>query len=762
MLTSWRAWRVPMLAAALTLDLGAEGARAQAPAHVRGVVTDTAGVPIAGAVVAALGDRHASVATGPTGGFALRLPPGAERVAAAGIGFFPETLAATTEPLTFRLRPAPVLISPIAVAADRSFSAAGSALIRRLDVALRPTESSQDLLRLVPGLVIAQHAGGGKAEQIFLRGFDADHGTDVAISVDGTPVNVVSHAHGQGYADLHFLIPETVSEAEVRKGPYDVADGDFATAGAVAFHTLDRVPFYRPRVEVRGGSFGMGRVLGLLPLGGETARQGGYLAAAGHYSDGPFDAPQRHGRVNLFAKWTAPLGSSTELVATASCYGARWNASGQIPERAVMEGQIGRFGSLDPTEGGLTDREEVAIGVRSTGGVADWDARAYVAHYGLKLYSNFTFFLRDSVDGDGIVQTDDRIFAGFGATYARAGSLLGRPGRWDVGVGGRFDAADVGLSRQVRRRLLGGLVDDRIRQGHLWTWARHSLVISSRLRAEFGVRADLFRFGVTDRLVGVDTVLPHGSGAAWKAIVNPKVSLAYGAASGTELFANAATGFHSNDARDVILSTDRNRVLPRAAGIELGVRHTWTTGSVAVSLWRLDLESELVYVGDEGFTESVGRTRRHGLDLEGRLRLAPWLWADVDLNLARGRLRDEPVERNRVPLAPRATSTGGLTVRGAGPVRAGARYRFVGDRPATEDGSIVARGHLLFELFASWRLGRLELVAAVDNLLDAESNESQFATTSRLAGEREPVTELHFTPGAGRTVTVGVRYGGER
>lgn len=198
----------------------------------------------------------------------------------------------------------------------------------------------------MPGVVIAQHAGGGKAEQIFARGFDADHGTDVAISVDGTPVNMVSHAHGQGYADLHFLIPEVVPRVEVRKGPFDARDGDHATAAAVEFRTLDRLPAGVGIARV--GSFRTGHVTALVPIGGSASQPGGYVAAAAHTSDGPCDAPQDYRRYNLFGKWTMPVTRDAELVASASGFGARWDASGQIPERAVAA--IGRFGAIDPTE----------------------------------------------------------------------------------------------------------------------------------------------------------------------------------------------------------------------------------------------------------------------------------------------------------------------------------------------------------------------------------------------------------------------------
>lgn len=612
---------------------------------------------------------------------------------------------------------------------------------------------------MVPGLVIAQHAGGGKAEQIFLRGFDADHGTDVAVSVDGTPVNMVSHAHGQGYADLHFLIPEVVSEVEVRKGPYDVRDGDFATAGAVAFRTLDRLDIPRPVVEARGGSFGTARSLLLLPLGGGAERAGGYVAATGHVSNGPVELPQRYRRGNLFARWTVPLGRDVGLVATASGFGARWNASGQIPERAVAGGLISRFGAVDPSEGGRTDREEVSVELRSrTGGAASWDARLFVAHYGLTLFSNFTFFLTDSVNGDGIGQRDDRVFAGLRAAYQRAHDMFGRPGAMDVGVGTRLDQADVSLFRQSQRAFLGSRVDARVGQALLFAWAREAVTLSARVRLEVGLRGDLFRFGVRDRLLGVDSTLPRGSGTRWNGLVSPKASIAVDVGAGTRLYANAAGGFHSNDARDVVLAGASDRVLPRAWGAELGARRTWRTGSVAAALWGLTLQSQLLWVGDEGVTEASGRSRRLGLDLEGRLRLLPWLWADADLNLARSRFVDEPSGADRVPLAPTLTATGGLTARGAGPLSGAIRLRHVARRPADETGAVMARGSTQVEAFGSWHASRFDVQVAVDNLFDVAWNEAQFATTSRLRGEPAAVTDLHFTPGAPRTIQVSVAY----
>jgi outer membrane receptor protein involved in Fe transport len=751
----WAALSAALVAAPLFAQ------RAEPLRTLHGTVSNAEdGAPLSGATVVLLHDTlHRNALTTAAGAFRLQAPSGAVRLAAARIGFAPETLsvAAADTLVRLRLRPAPVMLDPLVVASERAYSAASSQALREVDIRLRPRESSQELLRLSPGLVIAQHAGGGKAEQIFLRGFDADHGTDVAVSVDGLPVNMVSHGHGQGYADLHFLIPELVERIEVRKGPYDVRDGDFATAGAVAFHTSDRLA--RPLVSVRGGSFGTAALVAALPFGGGAGEGGGYLAAAGLSSDGPFDLSQRHRRMNLFGKWTAPAGSGREWFAQGSTFSSRWDASGQIPERAVRDGTITRFGAIDPTEGGRTGKSDMSVGLRSSPGAgAEWEAAAFLTRYTFDLFSNFTFFLDDPVRGDGIEQVDERWLAGARASYARPNSLFGMSGRWQGGAGARADRMDVAVHHQERRERLEARVDTRIAEKHLYAWTGQELRLAGRARLELGVRGDLFRFDVRDRLAGTPSELPHASGTVWKGIASPRASLAVELPAQTTLFLNAGGGFHSNDARGVILAAADETVLPRAWGSEIGARAVGSRGTLAASLWHLDLESELVYSGDEGTTEPSGRTRRFGLDLEGRFRALPWLWADADLNLARGRFRDEPEGADRIPLAPTVTATAGLTVRDAGPAAGGLRMRHIGSRPADEENTIRALGYTVWEAFVSYRLGALTLSLTADNLFDTRWNEAQFTTTSRLRNEPEAVTELHFTPGAPRGFQVGASY----
>jgi len=746
---------VGLLAFSLPLAATASAQTARLEGRVRARDTQ---LPVADALIIAASVPNMA-ASGPT--IAPSVPNARARSDAAGrfallasfpatlvvarLGFAAETLQVThsANPVIVELQPAAMSLTPTLVSAEQPLSAAASRTLREVDIAIRPRASSQELFRLAPGLVIAQHAGGGKAEQIFLRGFDADHGTDVAVSVDGIPVNLVSHGHGQGYADLHFVIPDVVNRVDVRKGPYDAFDGDLAVAGSVNLATRERVD--APSIALRGGSFNTLNLTTLLPFGGDATRAGGYVAGSVDAGDGPFVASQQFRRANGFAKYTTPLGAA-RLGLTLSGFSARWSASGQIPERAVRSGLIPRFGAIDSTEGGRTSRYDVVATATGSG----WGARAFASRYDFQLFSNFTLFLNDSVNGDGIEQVDDRLITG-GAVWAeRLTPLFGYAGSWRGTLGVRSDDAKVGLFAARERVRLSTKNDDRVRVQNVYAALDRSLVLGSRLRTTVGVRADGFRFDVTDR-IGVAAFDPM-----WRARVSPKGSLTFEPGPATTLFANAGVGFHSNDARAVVRSTSTHESLPQAVGYEIGARHTWNAGSLALSAWGLDLTSELVWSGDGGTTEPSGRSRRVGSDIEARVRVFSWLWADADVNVARGRLRDEPRGADRIPLAPSLTTAGGLTTTEVRGVNAGVRWRHVGARPANEDNTVRARGYALVETFASVRLPGTTIRFAVDNVFNARWNEAQFATTSRLRGESAPVTELHYTPGAPRTVTLGI------
>jgi outer membrane receptor protein involved in Fe transport len=731
------------LAMLLALGLGMPGGAAGQDGPGRGRVLDgVTGAPVAGAVLRATGSG-ATALSGTDGRFRLTGAAAGEPLVAVAIGYAPDTLVLLPG-LEVRLRPAPLALAPVVVAA----AAPGGVLddvLSGLDAAIRPRQSAQQLLELAPGLVTAQHAGGGKAEQIFLRGFDADHGTDVAVAVDGVPVNLVSHAHGQGYADLHFLLPELVDRVEVRRGGHDARDGNLATAGAVHLVTLDRVG--AAAVRFRAGAFGTRDAMAVAPFGAGIDGAGGYVAAGRLATDGPFEASQGLRRHNAFARWTAPVGAA-RLSLTVSGHSARWDASGQVPERAVRAGRIGRFGAIDSTEGGSTARYDLWAGLASaTDAAVAWRAQGWVTRYRMGLFSNFTFFRDDPDRGDGIEQAEDRTVLGAAASLAAPLPLGDRPGRFAAGIALRHDAVDALLARQVARQRGEVRAAAAIGEANAGAWLEHHAALSSRVGVRAGVRADLFRFRVRDRLGDAARV-------ARAARVSPKLALTVDAGGGLLLVARGSQGFHSNDARQIFAGAPS---LPVARTVEVAVRRVTPRWAAGVTGWRTTLESELVYVGDDGATEAAGRSLRAGLEMELRVRMAPWLWADADLSLARARLRDEPPGADRVPLAPSRVAAAGLTVRDAGPLSVALRVRHTGARPADEAGTVRAAGHTLADLGLEWRAGRLTLAAALENALDATWNEAQFATTSRLRGESMPITELHFTPGAPRRAQVSVR-----
>jgi len=686
--------------------------------------------------------------------------------------------------------PASLSLSSVQVQARKPFSTASARSIREFDIKLRPAKSSQDLLTLAPGLIIAQHAGGGKAEQIFMRGFDADHGTDVAISVDGMPVNMVTHGHGQGYADLHFLIPEIVESLDVYKGPYFSQFGDFATAGAVSFQTTDHPD--KNLIKVEGGMFNTGEITTILKIPTSDSHRSAYLAAKYCTTDGPFDSPQDFNRVNVFGKFHTHISKNSELAVSMSGFSSAWNASGQIPTRAVKQGIIDRFGAIDDMEGGTTSRTNFSVLYENGAGTnSTFTLQGYSSWYNFKLFSNFTFFLNDSVNGDMIEQTDSRIISGINSSYVVRSSIGNTITKTTFGGGLRADNINVELWKSPDRvREYANRIDE-VSQRNLFLYFDEVFYFSTKWRLQLGLRGDYFTFNMNDKLENsTDTIshLPHASTYAQKLTVNPKLNLVFSPSSSVDLFLNAGSGFHSNDARDVIIAqriceieqslsnkgfspvqidsvlisqnlnpASRNiKTLPRALGTELGTKVMIGKNIiVGLTVWYLYMQEELVFIGDEGNTEISGKTQRIGLDFEARVQLAKWLWADADLNLAKGHYIDEPDGQNYIPLAPRISSSGGLTVLHPSGIEGTVRYRYIGSRPANEDNTVRALGYTLLNASIGYSFKNFKLYSSIENITNTNWNEAQFDTESRLRGELNPVSEINFTPGNPFNVKIG-------
>lgn len=695
------------------------------------------------------------------------------------------------------------------VVARGPMTSASSSSIRDLDFELRPRSSPNDILRAVPGLVTAQHQGGGKADQVFLRGFDADHGTDVAISVDGVPVNIPSHAHGQGYADLHFIIPEVMQTVEVWKGAYYPQLGDFDTAGAV--NLVTRKSFDRSFVSVTGGWYRLqpghlARDANQIRFLGVAAPNNGnlhsYLAVEAAQSDGPFLNPDRMKRYNLFAKTTYDLSPSTSLGAMVTAYGSGWRGSGQIPARLVGSAELpSRWGSLDPTEGGSTQRTSATAFLETRPDpLSQFTLRAYHIDYKLALFSNFTFFLDDPAEGDAIEQDDARTVSGASAQYEH-----NRRWRWinfksTLGAQLRRDDAHVdlwdltaagGVERKRTRRhvpageALMGSANADLRLLNMAFYLSEDVLWSPWLRTVVGLRGDYFSFDVDDRdeLGAAD---PKRSGTYQASLLSPKASVVITPHDAVDVYLNFGMGFHSNDARLAVRRRDAGagveRVLPRAYDAEVGSRaRLFDRVDLAAALWFIHLQSETVFEGDTGVFAPSGATRRLGVDVEARARLLSWLYADADLTLARPRF----VGGGAVPLAPRVAYTGGLTARHPRGWKAALRVRGVGDRPILEDEEAAAftaaglavpeaQGYTLLDLFLGYGTRRWEVQANVENLLGSGWREAQFANRSCSAGElrtagspcaaRTPtgaltdpdavLPDVHYTPGNPVTLTL--------
>jgi outer membrane receptor protein involved in Fe transport len=618
------------------------------------------------------------------------------------------------------------------VQAQRPLSSASSLSVSEQELRLRPIQRTGDLLRVAPGLITVQHAGGGKANQYLLRGFDADHGTDIALSVDGVPINMVSHGHGQGYADASWVLPELIERIEIYKGPYFVEQGDFATAGAINLVTKSALP--ESFASVQGGMFQSLRVtIGAGPKLGPLRT---LFLAEGSYSDGPFDRPERFHKYNLFAKLTYDLSRRSSVSLAVSSYGGDWSASGQLPKREVEAGRLSPFGSLDPSEGGSSARQNLYLTYQLRDDSYELTALVYLSRYTFKLLSNFTLFSRDPIHGDGIEQADERYFGGLRASFRRRNTWRWLTFDTSLGIASRFDDIHNSLYKQAARERLAPVAEHQIGESSLALYAKEEVSLSRYLRIIVGLRADYFHFQVTDLREDLATVDGATSGMRGELLFSPKATLVFSPHRTADVFVNFGRGFHSNDARGVVLARDPVTPLSPALGYEVGVRtRLWDRLDLTASLWGLDLESELVWVGDEGTTESSGATRRLGGELTVRLRMLDWLFSDLDVTANDARFTEIAGNGGLVALAPRLTVAAGLSVLTPFGLRGSLRFTGIGSRPATEDDFLVAEGAYLLDASLGYRWRFLEVSLFVENLTNSRYRSAQFATTSRLRSE---------------------------
>lgn len=613
--------------------------------------------------------------------------------------------------------------------------------LSKIDLDLKPVRNTQELLRLVPGLFIAQHAGGGKAEQIFLRGFDCDHGTDVQVSVDGMPVNMVSHAHGQGYADAHFIIPETINNVDFGAGPYYPQHGNLNTAGYVAFSSFNNID--KSTIQVEGGRFNTYRALAMLDLLKKNKdKQSAYIATEYYFTNGPTINKQHFNRFNIFGKYNLAMSDNTQLTASLSSFKSKWDASGQVPERAVVSGLIDRFGSIDPSEGGHTERHNANLVIAHRfNNDTHWENQLFFNRYIFNLFSNFTFFANDPINGDEINQAESRNIIGYLSRLEKKYAV----GKWRlhsfIGAGLRYDATvDSKLTHVVKRKFLDNVKLGDIKELNLNAFIQQQASIG-KFTFDGGIRFDYLHFDYFDKMT-LQQMNPQG-----KSIVSPKINIQYTLNSAVQFFVKAGKGFHSNDTR-VVVANKGKEILPAAYGTDIGMALKPTKNLfLSVAVWNLYLNQEFVYVGDDGNVEPSGKTKRKGIDLIVRYQFSKNFFANLNVNLTKPRARGEIKGQDYIPLAPTATSIGGLFYKMKRGFNGGINYRFITDRPANEDNSIVAKGYTVLDGTVNFTQPKYEIGLAFENILNVKWNEAQFATESRLMNEPAPVSELNFTPG---------------
>lgn len=622
----------------------------------------------------------------------------------------------------------------------------------------RPIMRAGEVLEAVPGVIISQHSGEGKANQYYLRGFNLDHGTDFATSVAGVPVNMPTHAHGHGYSDLNFLIPELITGVQFSKGPYGVEDGDFSTAGTSHIRYLNTLG--KPIVRASAGGEAWRR---LFAAASPRAAGGDWLGAIelGH-NDGPWQRPDDYSKVNGVLRYSRGTIQNAFSV-TGMAYSAAWNATDQIPSRAVASGALDRFGGVGDQLGGRTARISVSADWQRSTAAGLTRATAYGLQYRLNLFSNFTYFLDDPIDGDQFEQADRRFVLGGRVTHRAGGRLKNRPSELLVGIDTRHDnIGTIGLYQTVDRVRVSVTREDAVRQTSAGVFAQHVLQWTPWLRSTLGLRTDRFQFDVA-------AGNPLNSGLASAGIVSPKAAVSVGPWASTEMYLNWGQGFHSNDARGATITVDpvtgepADGVTPlvRARGGEVGMRSTRIRGLHAtVAIWRLDLESELLFVGDAGTTEASRPSRRQGIEWSAVFSPRPWMAFDADVSLSRARFRDADPAGDRVPGSVERVLAGGVSIENAGPVFGSVRLRHFGARDLIEDGSVRSLPTTLVNVQAGVALSsRVRLVADVFNLFDRQVSDIDYFYRSRLPNEPDGgVDDVHFHPALPRTIRVGLNF----
>jgi hypothetical protein len=669
-----------------------------------------------------------------------------------------------------------------------NMGAASAGDVSREQLATQPLLRPAALLENVPGLIVTQHSGEGKANQYFLRAFNLDHGTDLATEVDDMPVNFPTHAHGQGYTDLNFLIPELAADLHYKKGPYYADEGDFAAAGTVRIGLLNQIP---SAVTVGYGKDGYRRGL----VTGSTSVAGGTLLGAGeiYHNDGPFDVPDDYNRLNGVLRYHR--GTDTDSwTLTGMAYSGKWNSTDQVPQRAIDAGLIGRFGSLNPTDGGVSSRSSLTFNRVKTTDSDQVQLSAYAVRYKLNLYSTFTYYLKDPMNGDQMLQRDDRVAYGLKASKTWYPTIAGFPMSNLVGVQARVDdIRDVGIFPTLQRQVIGTRQDADVLESNGAVYAESSIRWFPQLRTVAGLREDQFDFDVKDKMINRDGTCNVGSdplgcatGNKRASIFSPKLGIVLGPWARTSYFINLADGYHSNDARGVTRggadpNTPTVTPLTRAFSSEVGLSANIVPGlTTTLDLFRLKLESELVFSGDAGVTSPSGATTRSGLELGNTYQINRWLSAELHAAVTRARFdHDAPpddlgcgdaarslpcspapaIVGRYIPNSPTNVIDASLTAQRDSGWFGTLRARHFGEAPLVEDNSARSPAYTTVDAQIGFKKSDDWLVALdVFNAFNVKWNDIEYYYVSRLQHAAAPQPDYIVHPGVPITARLHFQY----
>lgn len=620
----------------------------------------------------------------------------------------------------------------------------------------RPIARIGEVLEFVPGMIVSQHSGSGKANQFYLRGFNLDHGTDFATYVDEVPVNMRTHSHGQGYTDLNFLIPELISHIHYKKGPYSADEGDFSSAGSARLHLMNQLPQSIASLTV--GSYDYQRML----LANSIAIADGHLLYAldvNHY-DGPWQIAEGVKKYNGFLRYSES-GAHDSTTFTAMAYHNRWHSTDQIPQRTVQSGQISRFDTIDPSNGGDSSRYSLSFNKQHRDQHGDWQISAYAVRSALDLYSNFTYFLNDRVNGDQFNQSEKRTMLGVNLSKSWLGELAGLPIENKLGIQTRYDKlSPVALYSTLKTERISLILSDKVEESSAGIYAETTLWWHEKLRTVAGVRYDQYHFDVKSSI-------NDNSGNKDDNITSPKLSVIFGPWANTELFYSIGKGFHSNDARGTTQTLlpgggTSTPVTPLVStiGSEVGIRSEWMPGmQSSLTVWQLDVDSELLFVGDAGKTEPSRAGRRYGIEWNNHYVVNDCLLLDMDLALSKARFTDPDPAGSYIPGAINKMASLGTTVTQWGNWFGSVQLRYFGPRSLVEDNSVRSNSTFLTFARVGYRYNpRTTLTLDVFNLFDRKASDIDYYYESQLAGEATPVNDKHFHPVEPRSARLTVTY----